>query len=150
MIMDPCYVETQWAGNKDKKSFGIDFWGEGADEAAELLKKDGYKLIKKYSHVYHVPFEKNDYIDEATINKISGKINKIVITKVVGSSTYDQICNLTLSEEQAGQLDFPLGHPGLCVAFSSGLGDGVYDVYATYKTIPGWGERIVKVEVELI
>ncbi|WP_289139179.1 hypothetical protein [uncultured Brevibacillus sp.] len=36
------------------------------------------------------------------------------------------------------------------VAFNSGLGDGVYNVYATYKDVEGWGKRIVKVEIELL
>lgn len=43
-----------------------------------------------------------------------------------------------------------MGHPGLGVAFNSGLGDGVYNVYATYKDVEGWGKRIVKVEIELL
>lgn len=48
------------------------------------------------------------------------------------------------------QLDYNTGHPGLAVIFSSGLGDGVYNVYATFEDIPDWGERITKVEIELV
>lgn len=36
------------------------------------------------------------------------------------------------------------------VAFSSGMGDGLYDVYATYADVGGWGERVTKVEIILI
>ena len=37
--------------------------------------------------------------------------------------TYEKICNLTYNENQGGQLHYSLGHAGLGVAFSSGLGD---------------------------
>ena len=36
------------------------------------------------------------------------------------------------------------------MAFSSGLGDGVYDVYATYADVEGWGRRIVSVRIDLM
>lgn len=48
------------------------------------------------------------------------------------------------------QLKYDLGHDGLGVVFDSGLGDGVYDVYATIGKANGWGERIKKIEVILI
>ena len=55
-----------------------------------------------------------------------------------------------MEEENNGQLHFEKGHPGVGVVFSSGLGDGVYDVFATIKDVKGWGERITKVEIILI
>jgi hypothetical protein len=48
------------------------------------------------------------------------------------------------------QLKYDLGHAGLGVVFSSGLGDGVYEVWATIGNVKGWGERVKKVEVILI
>ena len=36
------------------------------------------------------------------------------------------------------------------VVFSSGFGDGCYDVYAYTKDIEGWGNRVCKVEIVLI
>lgn len=36
------------------------------------------------------------------------------------------------------------------VSFVPGLGNGHYDVYAESKYIPGYGDRIVKVELEFI
>jgi hypothetical protein len=38
----------------------------------------------------------------------------------------------------------------IATIFSSGFGDGVYGVYATYKNCGKWGKRIAKVEIELI
>jgi hypothetical protein len=39
---------------------------------------------------------------------------------------------------------------GLGLLFTAGFGDGVYDVFATVGTVPGWGERVKRVEVILI
>ena len=36
------------------------------------------------------------------------------------------------------------------VAFDSGLGDGIYEVYATTHEVGAWGKRITKVEIILI
>ena len=36
------------------------------------------------------------------------------------------------------------------VSFPPGLGNGAYDVYAHSRYIPGYGDRIVKVEIEFI
>jgi hypothetical protein len=63
---------------------------------------------------------------------------------------YNGACGATMSKEMAGQLDFTTGYPGAGVAFSSGLGDGYYPVYATYIEDPIWGRRISKVEIVLI
>jgi hypothetical protein len=70
--------------------------------------------------------------------------------KVRGRFSYAGVCETTLSEKQSGQLWYKLGHAGAGVAFSSGLGDGVYDVYATYADVEGWGRRIVSVRIDLI
>jgi hypothetical protein len=48
------------------------------------------------------------------------------------------------------QLNYDIGHAGLGVLFRSGLGDGVYEVYATIGEVVGWGKRIKKVEVILV
>jgi len=66
------------------------------------------------------------------------------------SFNYNGACGATLSEERAGQLKFENNYEGAGVAFSSGLGDGMYPVYATYVDDPDWGLRICKVEVVMI
>ena len=69
---------------------------------------------------------------------------------LVDRSTYQQCCDLTQSHTHAGQLRYLSGHEGLGVVFASGIGDGVYDVYATYRDLgKPWGRRIVKVEILL-
>jgi len=51
------------------------------------------------------------------------------------------------SKTQSAQLTFNTGNEGLGVIFHSGVGDGRYDVYATFKDFPGAGRRIQKVEI---
>lgn len=148
VIMDPSYIRTQW---EEGNPIGIVFCGEGGKEAAEELKILGYKVTKDVTGAYFVPFADNKPITTDLIeHQVSAKIGKIVMARVKKDSTYEKIFEKTNSTDQAGQLCYKIGHPGFAVAFRSGLGDGVYDVYATYKTLPGWGERITKVEIELI
>ena len=70
--------------------------------------------------------------------------------KVKSNFSYNACCKKTL-KENGGQLNFQLGHPGVGVVFSSGFGDGVYEVYATVKDYGNQGgKRISKVEIILI
>jgi len=46
--------------------------------------------------------------------------------------------------------NYDLGHEGLGVIVSTGLGDGTYPVYAEVEEIPGWGTKIKSVTIEFI
>ena len=61
---------------------------------------------------------------------------------------YQQVCEITLADGHAGSLPYDLGHEGKAVVSSSGIGDGLYPVYATYEEVDGWGERIMKLEID--
>jgi hypothetical protein len=56
------------------------------------------------------------------------------------TNNYAEACNASLSEKGHGQI-----LKGLSLAFSSGYGDGLYDVVAT-KDREG---RIIKVEIDM-
>jgi hypothetical protein len=59
---------------------------------------------------------------------------------------YEGICALPNSKFK--QLLYNLGHPGAGVAFDTGIGDGIYEVWAEIGDAgDGWGERIRKVEI---
>ena len=60
------------------------------------------------------------------------------------SYSYKGSCMATLKSD-GGELGNSSG-----VVFSSGFGDGCYDVYAYTKDIEGWGNRVCKVEIVLI
>jgi len=64
--------------------------------------------------------------------------------------TYNGACGATLSTHGFGQMVFPNRGVGAGVAFRSGLGDGLYPVYATIVKDPIWGERIASVRVVMM
>lgn len=149
MVIDPCYISSEW--KNDEKPIGIKFWGQGKSEVAVLLKEQGYEVVDRNSS-FRIMFEDEEQLIELgmKINRLSSEIGKIVVHTPITESTYDTICDLTGSKNQAGQLNYQMDHSGLGVVFSSGLGDGAYDVYATYKDLGAWGERITKVEIVMI
>jgi hypothetical protein len=61
---------------------------------------------------------------------------------------YEAVCEITLSDQSAGPLPYKMGHEGMAVAASSGIGDGYYPVYATYSDEEGWGRRVMKLEID--
>jgi hypothetical protein len=63
--------------------------------------------------------------------------------------SYNAACSKTI-EGLGGQLNFKMGHAGVGVAFSSGFGDGVYDVIATISDEGKSGKIVKKVEIILI
>lgn len=67
-----------------------------------------------------------------------------------GHYSYGGACAVTLSENLAGQLNFGAGHAGAGVVSSTGLGDGLYPVYAEYVDDPNWGRRITRLEIVFI
>ena len=71
------------------------------------------------------------------------------IVEADSGAFYEEVCRVT-GAEQGGQLKYAHGDDGLAVAFTSGFGDGTYEVWAYY--VDGgdsWGERIGKVEIIL-
>ena len=42
------------------------------------------------------------------------------------------------------------GNEGLGVCVSTGVGDGLYPVYANIEEVPGWGNRVTSVRIEFI
>jgi len=48
------------------------------------------------------------------------------------------------------QVKHALGHAGKAVIFSSGLGDGLYEVFAKIENVKHWGERVTEVRIKLL
>lgn len=107
---------------------------------------DIFKLLKNY-------FSEGINVKRELIGRVgvdSGQLMIIDPCNIENQDVGEQIMGITNNENQAGQLKYNMGHDGLGVVFSSGLGDGKYDVYATYHDLEDWGERITKVEIVLI
>jgi len=61
-----------------------------------------------------------------------------------GDFSYDGACRETVSKEKAGELGLlPDGSSAMAVVAASGYGDGLYDVFATYK-----GGRIKEIQIK--
>jgi hypothetical protein len=67
-----------------------------------------------------------------------------------GDYSYAGACDLTLRQEDNGQLNFLAGHAGSGVVSRTGLGDGLYPVVAHFVDLDGWGERVAKLEIVFI
>jgi hypothetical protein len=67
-----------------------------------------------------------------------------VIDGNFGEQEYEECCRTTCdTEDNAGPI-----MRNLAVVASSGIGDGYYPVYATIENLGGWGERIMKLEID--
>lgn len=72
------------------------------------------------------------------------------LNKPEHSFSYGACCAKTLTDSKNGQLNYKLGHPGVGVVFSSGFGDGCYEVFAKYEDYGNLGKRIKEVKIVLI
>ncbi len=148
MIMDPCYVKSHWL--KGEMILGVKFWGEAAEDIISHMREvHGFVVTGEHPAFIETFADDEAAVVEELIKDEARRINKKIITSFETNSTYDKICDVTSREDQAGEI-VNNGLLNIGVAFSSGLGDGEYDVYATYKDIEGCGRRITKVEIELI
>jgi hypothetical protein len=150
MVMDPCYVGSQWINEGEVKA--VKFWGRDWEEVGDLL-KDSYNR-EPYEHQGACLVDVKSHAEAdsvlADIKDIKEKHPELlVITTKLTDCTYDKCCDLTGSEDKGGQLNYLLGHAGLGVVFSSGFGDGCYDVIAHYRDFEDWGVRVTKVEILL-
>ncbi|QSQ10480.1 hypothetical protein H0A61_02888 [Koleobacter methoxysyntrophicus] len=150
IVTDPCYI-SQWQ-QKGSNPAELHFWGRDEDTLAAYLKKQGqFFKVKKRNSYYSVRHKdySAEYLQEY-LNQIITEKNWLVITDVVEDSVINRAYDIRCSNDMGGQVEDLNGNPGLGVIFSSGLGDGAYGVWAYYTKLPDWGERIAKVEIQLI
>lgn len=152
LIMDPCYMEKYWKKDSESDIKGVKFWGAGKQGAVQYLQTMGYEVEVTENHNAFIQTTEKQEVE--AINQILADYlhkdidgNRIV-WDTVNTGSYQEICDLTLNGEKAGEYKNIIG-----CAFQSGFGDGLYDVYATYKDY-GFGnmvdKRISKVEIILI
>ena len=158
LIIDPCYIEDNWKKESESDILGVKFWGLGKVNAIQYLKKRGYKVeVTQDEHGYgfiHTQDQQQVEVLQQTLIEflqIDYDKNRIV-WNTVNTGSYQEICKLTKNDNRSGQYNNIIG-----CAFQSGFGDGLYEVYATYKdcsfTIDGEyieDNRISKVEIILI
>jgi hypothetical protein len=149
MIMDPSYVESEWIPEDDAEIIGLKFWGSGQDIAATHLRDECDCEVETFGDAYLVRGKNIKKLRDhhASAETAALKQGKRIVSTLWTASSYHKICEQTLSDKQAGGVPYFAGHEGLLVATSTGIGDGFYDVFATYIDSPGWGRRIQKIEI---
>ncbi len=138
MICDPYYIDSEWV----REDFvDIRRYKDTGGNVYEYQKD-----FPNYEHIMPSGKTPNQLIQDGEWEQIPVPEKEVAI----GRFSYAGVSETTLFDKQAGQLFYKLGHAGAGVVFSSGLGDGTYNVYATYADLEGWDRRIVSVRIELI
>jgi hypothetical protein len=157
MICDPRYITSEWIEEEYKMS--------PAPKVLHIGTKEEYQLGKDFGH-YEWPFRDGKFFhpedykktfDDGEMEEFS--LNNLLSAGVFGhisgpfhksaDFSYNGCCKVTLNNpNRGGQLNYKLGHAGAGVVFNTGVGDGCYPVYAYLDDVPGWGVRIVKIEVD--
>jgi Protein of unknown function (DUF4241) len=143
LVCDPCYLGSEWQAEKPGTRLNIGKVYQdikGRKWACAMHRDDVENLFGSYE-------EKLKQFKGQTPNALieNGQWKELPDTNVTGEFSYRGCCQATCSEASAGQLKYKLGHAGAGVAFSSGYGDGVYPVYATYNK----EGRVVKVVIDM-
>jgi hypothetical protein len=153
MICDPTNI-GQWKGNDLDPSF-IERKLEDTVSGIIYTWPTDFKSYEWcFDEFAEVVFVSKDEVDPScdkpTVNELveSGRFEHVVSDnkKPNGEFSYDGCCRATLAES-FGQLKYERGHDGAGVVFNTGCGDGVYPVYVYTADVPGWGNRVVKVEI---
>jgi hypothetical protein len=130
IICDPCYIDDQWQREEFEMKDKV-IHPDGKEESIERCSKRWFELI-----------------DDINNGKI--KIDE-VNEPAKHNFSYNAVAKKTLTTGGYGQLNFDAGHPGVAVAFSSGIGDGYYPVYAKIVDLGDpLGERIAEVRIDML
>lgn len=131
MICDPAYIDGEWR-RKELDLPRIHVNGAGTTLQHGVDFKHYEEPIARYGGM--------------TMNQLNntGEWEQAPYPNT-GTFDYQGACEATLSDEGAGQLNYRMGHAGAGVAFSSGYGDGSYQVWG-YRNSEG---RIMRVSIEM-
>lgn len=133
MVCDPCYIDSEW--EKEAYTFDVEYY---------FVFPDGTK--EKVEHCSPRWFELIERVNSGEL-KLEDKKHR---EKPKHNFSYNAVAHATLSDKGYGQLRYRLGHAGVGVAFSSGFGDGAYEVWAKIKDCGEWGKRIVEVKIKMV
>lgn len=158
MLIDPCYIDGEWVVDKNDP---LTFDQHYEDDEGNCLVAGCHPCSKVYINNlrqtkksvvifenYGTPIIEYDGKDANFLIYDEKRFKKIAQKPKNMHLSYSSACSLTKKEggEMANQIYYGLGHPGLAVVFSSGYGDGCYDVYGYFNK----EGRIAKIEVEMM
>jgi hypothetical protein len=154
ILVDPAYLDDQFIKDPDSEPYSDyahtiyrhkdgTLWqytnGKEAQEGVNKFPGSYQDEILQYGKTPNELINSGDF--EKTDMEPTPHIPK-------GEFSYRGICKETLGPNKGGQLNYKMGHAGVAVAFSTGMGDGMYQVFAELVVDKEWGERVRKVWVE--
>lgn len=147
MICDPYYLGSQWKDDDESPRIAPSFrHNDGSVLYCSLHGGAPVKDAIAFSHYQEVIPKYGKTANALTDAEEMREIKK----DPSGEFSYTGCCEATRSDEQAGQLNYVMGHAGAGVVASSGLGDGSYDVYAKFVDCKGWGRRVAELRVVML
>jgi hypothetical protein len=154
LICDPCYLDSEYVQREFKSSHEIyrhkdgKLWQFAFGNPTEVANETINPFTGSYEDIIPEYGKKPNQLIEEGEFESSGIDTMAYIPN--GEFSYAGIAKATLGNGIGGQLNYMMGHPGVGVAFSSGFGDGSYEVKAEIIHSKTWGKRVSKVWVELI
>lgn len=152
MVGDPAYLLREDLFPRRGQEETAAFWGQDAPKMCDILRAEyGVEPEPVPGGAYRVALPGRTAEEAAEeIRRVGRERGLLGLAAPWTGSALERAHEVSSGEDQGGQFHLSNGRPGAGVCFRSGLGDGVYEVWAYYAELPGWGERIVKVEVRLL
>jgi hypothetical protein len=132
VLCDPCYIDSEWS----KEEF-VDIRIH-----QDIVTKKIYQYQKDFA-TYGIKLA--DYEGRTPNELLATGVWKTLPTPESPKFSYNGCCT---REGLSKQLNSKLGHAGVGVVFSTGFGDGVYNVYALLRDEGKHGIRIKEVKVK--
>jgi hypothetical protein len=131
LICDPIYIDAQWTRDDAPKFVSTLVYPNGDRKDIKVGSPEWWNNI--------------DAINRGVIKVETRQC------KPNGTFSYGACCKASDLKEKSGQLYYTKGHEGVGVAFSSGFGDGLYNVYARFEDYGECGgKRIAEVRIVCI
>ncbi|MFW5962190.1 MAG: hypothetical protein ACOCQR_01065 [bacterium] len=131
LVADPQKIKSLWRDRDGAAIEGIKFWGAGEKEVKQSLEEKGYLIEETQGGTFFISLRENTKASikdiKAYIQKKSKEIGKIVVSHIRTNCTYDIICDSRDNYKQGANIIIDNKYLGVC--FSSGYGDGCYDVF---------------------
>jgi len=125
MVCDPCYIDSEW--KQDKEPAGYETFVLSAKGKKEFPDLNGWTWqFNGHGTTYDSPQE---LLGGLSINDARDKrLIEVLPQEKVKEFSYRGCCDAT-RDGNGGSMVFKMGHEGAGVAFSSGYGDGCYEVW---------------------
>lgn len=141
MVCDPCYIKSEWIPDQEPAGHPVFVLTDKGKKKFAGPRLNGWMWqYNGYGTTYASP---QDALGGLSINEARdlGLVKDLPVERK-DEFSYRGCCDATV-EGGGGDLRFKRGHKGAAVAFSSGYGDGVYEVWGRTNS----EGRIVEVRV---